>query len=382
MSDLSAVAQYFIDWMRTESLPLWTTAGRDPEGGFYEDLDLGGQPRKDQIRRVRVQPRQAYVYAHAAYLGWAPEGQALSDHAFSYLIEKAAMGDVKDRHQFDGFVHKLTPDGQIADGKRDTYDHAFVLLACAWRYRAFQDHDAKEIADVTLAFLDRTVGEPDGSFREGVPGSPVRRQNPHMHLFEAFMALYEATEDRQYLDRATHLYHLFQKYFFDPKEKVLREFFTPQWDVDPNQGHFVEPGHMMEWCSLLHQYETLTGTDVSEYVDALYTSAERLGREADTGWLADQVALGSSSSLPFTKRTWVQTEYIKATLVWATRLGTTQKAAGLLQQFLDGYLKVDTPGGYTDQYGPGDNILSQAIPTSTLYHLMSLAAEVNNNLSV
>jgi mannose/cellobiose epimerase-like protein (N-acyl-D-glucosamine 2-epimerase family) len=42
----------------------------------------------------------------------------------------------------------------------------------------------------------------------------IRRQSPHMHLFESFIALYQATSDGKYLARCAELFDLFSAHFF------------------------------------------------------------------------------------------------------------------------------------------------------------------------
>jgi hypothetical protein len=62
-----------IDGRRTaveKALPLWAGAGYDERrGGFQERLNPDGSPDLTAPRRLRVQVRQIYVYAHAAVLG-------------------------------------------------------------------------------------------------------------------------------------------------------------------------------------------------------------------------------------------------------------------------------------------------------------------------
>ncbi|MEM9421437.1 MAG: AGE family epimerase/isomerase [Pseudomonadota bacterium] len=365
-----------------EALPLWSTAARDPDGGYYEDLDLTGQPRTKKIRRTRIQPRQAYAFAHAHLLGWCDQAQQLSDHGFDYLLSKASHGDPFSSESFAGFAHTLCPDGQIADPRCDTYDHAFVLLACAWRIKAFKDERAEDLAKSVVAFLERAVGMPDGSYQEGVPANLPRRQNPHMHLFEAFMALFDATNDAAYAEHAKALFSLFKNRFWDPQAGVLREFFTEDWELDPNLGNVIEPGHMMEWCWLLNQYSNLFGEEVGDVINRLFTNAEKLGLDHDSRFLADKIYLSDEPPAPLTRRMWVQTEYIRACLVQTRRFdpGDTQeemarKASMLLEQFSATYLNAGVKGGYNDQYGLNGRVISTAIPTSTLYHLMGMAAE-------
>ena len=65
---LSASAD-FTAWCKT-ALAYWAQNGCDPRGGAYEHLFMDGTPDADHLRRVRVQARYVYVYAHAAHLGW------------------------------------------------------------------------------------------------------------------------------------------------------------------------------------------------------------------------------------------------------------------------------------------------------------------------
>ncbi|MEM9233453.1 MAG: AGE family epimerase/isomerase, partial [Pseudomonadota bacterium] len=295
-------AESLRQWLTEEALPLAATAMRDPEGGYFEDLTLTGEPRREQIRRVRVQPRQAYVFAHAHVLGWHKDARALSDHGFDYLLAKAACGDPFSTENFQGFVHRLNADGSISDPMRDTYDHAFVLLACAWRIRAFDCERSRDVASATLACLDRDCGQPDGSFLEGQPAALPRRQNPHMHLFEAFLALGTATNDERLIDRAAKIYGLFKEQFIREETGTLKEFFAPDWSPDPEKGHLIEPGHMMEWCWLLDEYSQITGIDLGDVIDRLYPTAEKYGLDQDSGFLMDYASLDAQSPAPQTRR--------------------------------------------------------------------------------
>lgn len=379
---LKKTGQRYLGWLFEQALPLWSHAPVDPEGGFYEDLDLSGYPRKDSIRRVRVQPRQAYVFAHAAILGWPGDARRFSDHGFDYLLSAAAQSDPLDTNNFDGFVHRLTPEGDIAVPQRDSYDHAFVLLAGAWRYMAFAEERSLKIAEATLGFLDRVCGAEMGSFTEGFPPSLPRRQNPHMHLFEAFLALHRASGDSRYLDRASLILDLLRERFINA-DGYLLEFFDHDLKApDVQKGHLVEPGHMMEWCWLLDQYEQATGKDMGDISDRFYALAELSGKDPKSGFLVDCISLNDTPPPAPSRRTWVQTEYIKATLVRA-RKGSSEmadKAAGLLELFCGSYLSSSVPGGYIDQYDGNGNVISDAMPTSTLYHLMSLGAELDKTV--
>ncbi|WP_336348253.1 AGE family epimerase/isomerase, partial [Pseudomonas monsensis] len=151
-----------------------------------------------------VQARQIYCYAKAAQMGWYPEGRAVALKGLDYLLAKAKAPDGRP-----GFVYSLTPDGGVLDPLRDTYGHAFVLLALATVYGLDQDAQIRAEIDALLAFLDTELRSPHGGFHEGLPPSMPRRQNPQMHLFEAMIACFDATHDLSFQNRAGDFFALF-----------------------------------------------------------------------------------------------------------------------------------------------------------------------------
>ena len=136
-------------WFIEDALPLWAAQGYDHErGGFYETLNFDGEPVTGQPRRVRVQARQIYVFAHAGVLGWHDGAEQLSAKGFDYFLAHACPDD-GDR----GCVHLLSDDGAIVDDQRDLYDQAFLILAAAWRWRAARDQRALDLLDKAVAFF-------------------------------------------------------------------------------------------------------------------------------------------------------------------------------------------------------------------------------------
>ena len=131
-------------WLFDDALPFWAEVGVDrTRGGFHEALDLSGRPLPGGFRRLRVACRQIYAFSHGALLGWAP-GLPLARAGFAWLVEKGWQG--ADR----GWARRLTPEGEVCDGTPDLYDHAFVLFALAWLYRAGGDPEALDGAQGLL----------------------------------------------------------------------------------------------------------------------------------------------------------------------------------------------------------------------------------------
>ena len=159
-------------------------------------------------------------------MGAGPWAMEAAEEAFGFLV----------RHMWEqdggGFRHKVgregNPEGPGADPMKDFYDHSFVLFGLAWLLRVTDGERARHWIDRTLAFLDRVLADPEhGGYHEDDRRDPYplpRRQNPHMHLLEALLALYESTGERDWLDRAGGIIALFQTHFFDHETGTLREF--------------------------------------------------------------------------------------------------------------------------------------------------------------
>jgi mannose-6-phosphate isomerase len=359
-------------WVVNEALPLWLRVGISPEhGGHVEQLNADGAIDYQANIRVRVQARQAFCFAFAGARRWC-QGEAQARQLIRFMEERTAHPAAGG-----GFTHLLSPDFQIIDNKQDLYDHAFSLLAYAWCYRAFGDPAYLKGASDLVAHLDRRYGAIGGGWIEGDYPYECRRQNPHMHLFEAMMALYEASGEAHWLARAGELFALFQTRFYDPEREVLFEFFTENWDLkDPPERAPVEPGHMLEWVWLLDWYCRLTGHPVDRYTEALYRRGLAIG-QAPSGLVWDEVTIDGTLLKP-TKRCWGLTELIKASLVRA-RAGDPEaepRAVKAIDDLFHYYLCAPTPGAYIDQRGEQDEVVVDKAPASTLYHLLVLTAEV------
>lgn len=356
------------------SLPLWSQVGWDRStGGFIERLDEEGRADRLAPRRVRVQARQIYCFAKAAQLGWYSDGRDIALKGLDHLLTKAKSPDGSP-----GFVHLLSSNGEVMDARRDTYDHAFVLLALATAYQLTKDTQIKKEIDEVLMFLDANLRSPSGGFMEGVPPVMPRRQNPHMHLFEAMIALFDATHDITFQSRAGAIFSLFVSNFYDPQTQVLGEYFEDDWSrIQPVS---VEPGHLAEWVWLLKGFERITGCPTGTYRSALLTSALRY-RDDVTGCLVDE-GNAAGEITKTTRRCWPQTEIAKAWIAQAEsgETGAAEEARRTLERLQTHYLNHPVAGGWYDQFDAGGNSLVDFIPASTFYHVVCAVAEAERVL--
>jgi mannose-6-phosphate isomerase len=363
----------------TTIIPLCRDRFADSEhGGFHEQLDAAGQPVPLGVKRLMVQCRQLYVLSQAALLG-DRSGEAAAERGYAFL--RSAYRDTK----HGGWFFRATAAGVPMDRSKDLYGHAFLLFALAYLHRAFAAPDAIALASATMDDIHTHMAAPAGGFWDGAaeawePKTTPQRQNPHMHLLEAMLALHEATGDRRWLDEAAALITLFRERFFDPATSTLGEFFAADWSPHPDTGHIVEPGHHFEWVWLLHRYAALSGRPVEPAADALYTMAMRHGFDAETGHIHDQLDR-SGTPIQRTRRIWPVTEAIKAQ--------TARIEAGLpvppgqpdrlSQHILDRFLRP-AQLGWIETMTPDGAPLQTNLPGSTPYHLVMAAAELHRVL--
>jgi len=371
--DIVAELQAF---MIERAFPLWAGEGWDSvRGGFAERLHYDGTADGEASRRLRVQARQIYCFAKAAQLGWHPAGRDIALRGLEYILTRARSPDGKP-----GFVTLLAADGSVLSENRDTYDHAFVLLALAALYQLDRDSQIRTEIVSVLEFLDNDLRSGQGGYLEGVPNIPPRRQNPHMHLLEAMIALFDVTRDAAFQDRAGDIFSLFETHFYDSKKQVLGEYFEQDWStIHPIS---IEPGHQAEWVWLLKGFERISGRPTDQYRSALLKSALRY-RDALTGCLVDQ----GNADGQITKssgRCWPQTEIAKAWMAQAEigdpRAATEARSALVrLERY---YLRHPVKGGWYDNFDHRGDAETAPISASTFYHLVCAIAEADRSLSV
>jgi mannose/cellobiose epimerase-like protein (N-acyl-D-glucosamine 2-epimerase family) len=363
-------------WLFGTALPWWAVHGVDHDaGGFHERLDANRDAVVTAGKRAMVQARQIYVFAQAYLVNRLPEGRALARAGFDFLQAHC-------RHPDGGWRFRVARDGTPTDDTRDLYAHAFVLYGLAWLYRLDGDAAARALADETVAFLDRRMAHPRGGYHEALDGrgTPIagpRRQNPHMHLFEALLEWHAATGDAAWRDRAAPLAPLFADRFC--VAGTLREYFDDALIPLPGeQGQVVEPGHHYEWAWLLLRYRALGGGDHTALGAALYAFAERHGIDAASGGVIDIVAPDGTPTQR-SRRFWPQTEAIKAHVARLETTGDPAVAARLDRQadaFYRAHVDGAAAGAWREHLGPDGTLIVPELPASSLYHVTLAVAEL------
>ena len=366
-TSISKAREWAYNWLVETALPYWAEVGEDRTfGGVFEALDMDGRPLEDLPKRLRVQARQAYVFAHSSMLGFAGAAEAM-EVPLRFMMEKGYLGAGR-------FAHKLNRDGSVADDQLDTYDLAFVLLALAYVYKVTGDKTHRTVAHDILKVVRNELAHPDGGFIEALPvPTRPRRANPHMHLLEAALAWMEFDGSEEMAALADEITILFEQRF--RVAGLLREHFSDDLKSLPKNVPetflALEPGHLCEWSYLLDNYTKQTGRKL-ETKATMNAFVECYGRSSKTGLQLDLIGSNGYPVADATSRLWPQTEYIR----WKLTVGgeeNDQRAMDMLSRLKKHYLTFDgvETGYWKDMLKADGTLISETAPTSSFYHLMT-----------
>jgi mannose/cellobiose epimerase-like protein (N-acyl-D-glucosamine 2-epimerase family) len=226
-----------------------------------------------------------------AHLMGRPGADAFIDHGMAFLWK----GHRDAKHG--GYFWGVGEDGPI-DSKKQAYGHAFVLLAASSAKMAGHADADRLLADVSEVVRTRFWERQHGAVAEEFsadwkPISNYRGQNSNMHLTEALMAAFEATDDNSYLDKAESIATLIvQKRAAEHGWRVA-EHFNATWELDREYSngdvfrpYGTTPGHSLEWTRLLLQLWELGERRLGWLPDAakaLFECAVRMGWDAESG---------------------------------------------------------------------------------------------------
>lgn len=368
---LAEPAEQARNWLLGTATPLWAVRGRSANGLFAERISLHGEPDASYFRTF-VQARHIFSFVTAGKLGWSGPWRELVAETMQLLIDKAKRAD--------GFyVHRLDVNANHLDPRADLYDQAFVLLALGTAGGALGRAEWFDEAEMLLDRIEANWSHPNRGYREGEVVDPrIRRQNPHMHLFEAFLALYEASNRDRFAEAATSIAELASERFIDPVSGALLEYFDNNWTpAEGIEGRIAEPGHCFEWAWLFERMAEAGWGQGTRVSDRLTQFARRMGIDYHSGVVINQV-LTDGTIHDGRARLWPQTERTKAAVARYRRLQSVDEAAEIVAATtgLGKYFDVPTPGLWRDKLDEDGNWVEELAPGSSLYHISCAYAEL------
>lgn len=374
-------AEELLRWLTGEVSPCWVRLVADASRpGYAEYLGSDGSPEARQHQASLVTARLIYAFSHLYLLGASEGALEAANHGFDFLSRFCR--DASDG----GCWSAVSAVGEPVEAWKDCYDQSFVLLAMAFFYRATGRKEALDLADGVMECLAFKLRDAErGGYAERFPlpegAAIMRRQNPHMHLLEAFHALFEATSETRWRDHAAEIVDLFHTNFYDGKTGTLREFFAEDWSPAPGlPGQIREPGHHFEWAWLLHRHGRLFGdTSIIEPARRLFDFAANAGTDHETGFFPaafDEID-AAGAVIKSSKLFWPQSEALKAFLVRAEQEGDMESAIAARERLhlLFHHYIVDRGGRWRNQLNRNGADIAAKLPVRVFYHFVSAMAE-------
>ncbi len=245
---------------------------------------------------------------------------------------------LRDFHrQSDGGYAWLLDGQTVTDGTYHCYGHAFVLLAGAGAKKAGVAGADALLDDIWTLLETRFWDTKAQLYVDEIKAGdwtaidPYRGQNANMHMCEAMLAAYEATQDTKYLDRAETLAQRICVDLAISANGLVWEHYETDWSHDWNYNmddpknlfrpYGYLPGHFVEWSKLLLILNR------HRPADWLIPKAEFLFKSAlDAAWVSDTGAINYSFApdgaiLDTDQYYWVFSETIGAAALLALATG-------------------------------------------------------------
>lgn len=286
-----------------------------PEGGFYGCFLDNGECYEPHSRQLVGSARYVLNYATAYRLYGNPQYLEWAQWGLDYLNSG--------HKQSNGHYAWLLEGGVVTDERVMAYGHAFVLLAMASAVQAGINTALPTLYE-TFDFLETYFwDEAAGAYYDERDKtletlSPYRGQNANMHMCEALLAAWQATQDVKFLDRAERLATFFAVDLAAQSGGQIWEHYDTNWNVDmeynidqPNDRYKpwgFQPGHQTEWTKLLLILDGERPNDKwLPRAKFLFDQAMKSGWDAEYGGIAYGVA-PDGTYCSTKKYFWVQAE--------------------------------------------------------------------------
>jgi mannose/cellobiose epimerase-like protein (N-acyl-D-glucosamine 2-epimerase family) len=230
----------------------------DPAGGFFHYFKDDGSVYDHSSRHLVSSARFVFNYAMAAREFGRADYLEAARHGLAYLREAH-------RDPLSGAYAWTIRDRGVLDATRHAYGMAFVLLAYSTALKAGVSECAPWIEE-TWELLETRFWDPQyGLYRDEADSqwnfSAYRGQNANMHLTEALLAAYEATDNAAYLERALAVADAMTRRQAAQAGGLVWEHYDANWRIDwdyhrDDPKHLFrpwgfQPGHQTEWAKLL-----------------------------------------------------------------------------------------------------------------------------------
>jgi len=239
-------------------LPFWMNLIDEQYGGFYSHVSAKSLEVQKTVDKGLVQHARL-LWTFSALENHYKNGKYLlyMDQAYRYLMNYFYDENKK------GWIWMTTFDGRPSDTRKITYGLAFLIYGLTEYYKVTKDARALEKALETFHLIEEKALQDCGFYTEEFDErwhklTPVALAddlknveytlNTSIHILEAYVNLYEVTENQEVYRSIFNLIHLFKRKIYSTKEHSLIPYFNKE-EEPINLIHSF--GHNIEFAWLL-----------------------------------------------------------------------------------------------------------------------------------
>jgi len=305
-----------------EILSYWMIHTPDQEnGGFYGRIGNDNRADKKADKGLVLNARILWSFSAAYDFTGKPEYRKMADRSFYYILDH-----FRDP-AFGGLYWSLDYRGKMKDGKKQIYGLAFCIYAMAVYFQATGDLQALHLAKDLFEYIEQYSYDKErgGYFEAFTRGWQVmddlrlsekdenekKTMNTHLHIIEAYAALYKVWKDKRLKNRIQELLQVFQEHIIDKESGHLHLFMDEDWKVKSSlvsYGHDIEAAWLLPECaSVISDREWI---DNCRALTVKLTDAACEGLDLDGGlWYEYNTA---ADELVREKHSWPQAEAMVA----------------------------------------------------------------------
>lgn len=302
-------------------LDYWMNYAPDPKnGGFWGAVDLKNQPVQDAPRSCVLTARILWTFAEASILFPDRGYQSMADRAYAVLQNRFLDPENQ------GYYMSLDGRQLPFDTTKHTYVQAFVLYALSKYYELTQRSDVGSELSSFFLFIDSQTKDPSGpGYLEGFSRNwtPItdnrmaddndpKSMNTHLHLLEAYAAVYKVWKNDLVRLRLAEILVLFQERIIRP-DGHLGVFFNTHLEETKRSKEICSFGHDIEasWL-ILEALEIIDRPALKAEMQPLLVQMARVvfreGMDQDGGLFLESTRSGSH--LRTNKHWWLQAELL------------------------------------------------------------------------
>lgn len=243
--------------LKDNILSFWEKYSVDPAGGFYGTVERDGTPVPDAPKGGVLNARILWTFSTAYRMYGNEAYRELADRAQRYFIDHFIDPE------YGGVYWLIKADGTPLDTDKQTYGCSYAIYGLAEHFRATGNLESLQRAINIYHTMEEKIKDPmkDGyieSFtREwGTPeklgydgdGVATKTMNTHIHVLEAYTALYKVWRDSGLRERLEKLIDILTTHLYNAQTHHLILYCDSDWnslnDID-SYGHDIETSWLL-----------------------------------------------------------------------------------------------------------------------------------------